>query len=94
MHVQAMTIILFGARRISLSLMMLSAKRLEPWLPDYRCYFLNAGRHIVGVESITECDDDAEARKIAMTLLQERPQYNGIAVWDRSRKVFEEMIKD
>ena len=61
-------------------------------MSDYRCYLLNAERHIVGVEAITECKDDAVARKIAITMLIERSQYSGVAVWDRSRKVFEEMM--
>lgn len=61
-------------------------------MPDDRCYFLNAERHIVGVEAITDCADDTAARRIAMTLLNERPQYSGVAVWERSRKAFEELI--
>jgi hypothetical protein len=61
-------------------------------MTDYRCYFLNAARHIVGVENISECTDDAEARTRAITFLPQRPQYRGVAVWERSRKVFEELI--
>ena len=61
-------------------------------MPDYRCYFLNDQRHIVGVEALTGCKDDAEARRLAMTLLKDRPLYSGVAVWELSRKVFEEMI--
>jgi hypothetical protein len=61
-------------------------------MADYRCYFLNDQRHIVGVEELGGCADDNEARKIAMTLLNDRPHYSGVAVWERSRKVFEELI--
>jgi hypothetical protein len=53
---------------------------------------LNDHRHIVGVEQLAGCPDDNEARKIAMTLLNDRPHYSGVAVWERSRKVFEELI--
>jgi hypothetical protein len=61
-------------------------------MADYRCYFLNDQRHIVGFEAITECEDDTAARRIAITLLNRRPQYSGVAVWERSRKVFEELL--
>jgi hypothetical protein len=36
---------------------------------------------------------DAEARERAIKLLQERPQYHGIAVWELNRKLFEEMVE-
>jgi hypothetical protein len=49
-------------------------------------------RHIIGVEAITGCTDGTAARRIALTLLNERPQYSGVSVWDRSGKVFEELI--
>jgi hypothetical protein len=62
-------------------------------MADYRCYFLNDSRHIVGVENLTRCPDDSEARVRAITLLQERPQFSGVAVWELNRKVFEEMLK-
>jgi hypothetical protein len=61
-------------------------------MTDYRCYFLNAARHIVGVENITGCTNDAKARTRAITLWQARSQYGGVAVWERSRKVVEELI--
>jgi len=41
----------------------------------------------VGVEAVTDCADDTAARRIAMTLLNERPQYSAVAVWERSRGV-------
>ncbi len=41
-------------------------------MPDYRCYFPNDHRHIVGVETLTECKNDAEARRLAMTLASQR----------------------
>lgn len=73
---------------------MLSPKPfwLEHLMPDYRCYFLNAERHIVGVEELHHCGNDTEARHAAMTLLNQRPHYCGVAVWERSRKVFEELV--
>jgi predicted translin family RNA/ssDNA-binding protein len=60
-------------------------------MAHYRCYFFNAARHIIAVENLTECQDDAEAREQAIKLLHERPQYSGIAVWELHRKVFEEL---
>jgi hypothetical protein len=62
-------------------------------MADYLCYFLNAARHIIGIENLSECQDDVEARERAIKLLQERPQYHGIAVWELNRKLFEEMVE-
>jgi len=61
-------------------------------MSNYRCYFLNDERHIVGVEELSVCENDSEARQMAMTFLNQRSQYCGVAVWDRYRKVFEELI--
>jgi hypothetical protein len=57
-------------------------------MSDYRCYFLKAG-HIVSVEVLTDCHDDAEASGMAMMILAERNQYDfdRAEVWDEGRKV-------
>jgi hypothetical protein len=36
---------------------------------------------------------DGEAGVRAITLLQERPQFSVVAVWELNRKVFEEMLR-
>jgi hypothetical protein len=60
-------------------------------MSNYRCFFLDAKAHIVGVEAMTDCANDGEARTRTLALLKARPEYAGIAVWERARKVFEEL---
>jgi hypothetical protein len=55
-------------------------------MSDYRCYLRQAG-HIVAVENLFHCRDDAEASGAAMIILGERPHFDTIEVWDRGRKV-------
>lgn len=57
----------------------------------YRCYFLNADGYIVDFQELTKCRDDVAVRLRAIALLDERPQYKGVTVWERSRKIFEKI---
>jgi hypothetical protein len=61
-------------------------------MASYRCYFMNSGGHIVGLKDMAECIDDTEARRSAITLLNEEPRYSGVSLWDGRRKVLAEFI--
>ncbi len=62
-------------------------------MTDYRCYFVDDQDHVRGVANHVVCSDDAEASRIAKTLLAERcrhvepSRYAAVEVWDRTRKV-------
>jgi hypothetical protein len=56
-------------------------------MPDYRCYFRDENDHIKAVEVLVDCPGDGEAGRIAVTMLAERPMYDAVEVWDKSRKV-------
>jgi hypothetical protein len=49
-------------------------------MPAYRFYFLGSDDHIKAVETI-DCADDAEAKRKAETLLNERTSFGSIEVW-------------
>jgi hypothetical protein len=55
-------------------------------LHTYRCYLLDAQSHIASAEVI-ECVDDAAAKSRAREILAEKPNYRGIEIWDRDRRV-------
>lgn len=61
-------------------------------MPCYRCYFLDSDQHIVDCEVLEHCIDDGEARRAATSMLQQRLQFRGVSVWDRARRVFEQLI--
>jgi hypothetical protein len=61
-------------------------------VPCYRCYFLDSEQHIVDCEVLDQCVSDWEARQIAASMLQQRRQFRGVSVWDRARRVFEQLI--
>lgn len=52
----------------------------------YRCYLLDAQRHIGRVE-IIDCLDDDDARQRAHEILAARPDFCGIEVWEFDRRV-------
>jgi hypothetical protein len=52
----------------------------------YRCYLLDAQRHIGRVE-IIDCLDDDDARLRAHEILAARPDFCGIEVWEFDRRV-------
>jgi hypothetical protein len=60
--------------------------------PYYRCYLLDSEKHIIGVEVLHQCANDAEARQVATSMLEKRHQYSGVLVCDRARTVFEKLI--
>lgn len=58
-------------------------------MANYRCYFLDFDGHIVAVEELRGCTNDAASRQWALDAFAERGGYSGVEVWDRSRQVFE-----
>ena len=52
----------------------------------YRCYLLDAQRHIGRVE-IIDCLDDDDARLRAHEILAVRPNFHGIELWEFDRRV-------
>ena len=59
----------------------------------YRCYLLNARCHIAEVEVI-KCPDDRVAKRRAEQILDARPVYSGIEVWEGDRRVHVQMSSD
>ena len=57
----------------------------------YKCYFFNEGGHIVNLAEIA-CASDPEARQVSIVMLNKRPKFHGVAVWQGERKVFAEFI--
>jgi hypothetical protein len=55
-----------------------------PAMRTYRCYLLDY--HIAAVE-VMDCADDDEARQRADALLAQRPDFKGVEVWERDRRV-------
>lgn len=56
-------------------------------MPSFRCYFLNAANHIVGVE-ICDCPDDAAATRWAERIGRNGPPTRaGLEIWCRDRMV-------
>ena len=53
----------------------------------YRCYFLDAADHIRGAENI-ETETLVVAIERALALLRQRPQHDGIELWQGRRKVY------
>jgi hypothetical protein len=56
---------------------------------NYRFYLLDPDRHIVDVEVVPDCCSDAEARRMAVLVLEQHPRCGGVTVWERERKVCE-----
>lgn len=52
---------------------------------SYRCYFFR-GHHIVAVEVIT-CEGDEAATVVAEAMLGDKPDYEGIELWEGDRQV-------
>ena len=59
----------------------------------YRCYLLDAHCHIAGLEVI-ECRDDRIAQRRAEQILNARPAFSGIEVWESGRRVHVKMSSD
>jgi hypothetical protein len=55
-------------------------------MPAYRCYFIDRENHIGGME-IIKVSGDAEAMRAADRLLADRPDFHGVEVWERARRV-------
>ena len=54
-------------------------------MPNFRCYLLNSGDHILSVDSV-EADDDAGAMELAgRIILAKQSEFAAIEVWDRAR---------
>jgi hypothetical protein len=53
----------------------------------YRFYLLDCRDAIAAVEVIS-CGSDVEARQRALTLLVQRPEFHGVAVWHLERRVY------
>jgi len=60
---------------------------------NYRCYLLNARCHVAEVEVI-KCRDDGVAKRRAGQILDARPAYSGIEVWEGDRRVHVQMSSD
>ena len=53
----------------------------------YRCYFLDGDDHIRDVENI-EADVLNEAIERGLSLLQERPKYYAVELWQGGQKIY------
>jgi hypothetical protein len=62
-------------------------------LHTYRCYLLDAQYHIALAEVI-ECRDDDAAKLKAREILAEKPNFRGIEVWERDRRVHIHLSSD
>ena len=58
---------------------------------SYRCYLLDCHDQIATVEFI-RCERDVEARQSADALLVHRPEYHGVEVWQRDRRVYVNVV--
>ncbi len=58
---------------------------------SYRCYLLDCHDQIATVEFI-RCERDVEARQSADALLVQRPEYHGVEVWQRDRRVYVNLV--
>ncbi len=55
----------------------------------YRCFFLNESDHIKAAEIIeVEADAIGDVIDKARVMLQERPQYRAVEIWDGARKLY------
>ena len=52
----------------------------------YRCFFLNESDHIKAAE-IIEADAIGDVIDKARIMLQERPQYRAVEIWDGARRL-------
>jgi hypothetical protein len=53
----------------------------------YRCYFLDAEDHIKAAEEI-EAVSNSEVIDRALAMLKDRPQHQGIEIWEGTRRLF------
>jgi len=52
---------------------------------SYRCYFFRR-QHIVAVEVIA-CEGDEAATAVAEAMFRDKPDYEGIELWEGDRRV-------
>lgn len=55
-------------------------------MPRYNCFLLDASGAIRGAELIA-AESDADAWQMAIELLQERPGFCNVEIWERSRRI-------
>ncbi len=73
--------------------MMCEMGGTDAMMHTYRCYLLNAHCHIAGLEVIA-CRDDRIAQRRAEQILDARPAFSGIEVWESGRRVHVKMSSD
>jgi hypothetical protein len=60
-------------------------------MPAYECYLLDCRNEIAALELI-HCPYDIDARHSADDLLVHRPEFHGVEVWDRARRVYVNLV--
>ena len=57
-------------------------------MPSYRCYFIDRHEHVAGPPELIETDALAEAIDQALAMLEARPHYRAVEVWDGGKRLY------